>query len=245
MYKRFILDIGNSKVKGFVSQNGGLQALSHNGTEPQDALLQALADKEIRSGIVCAVGKVDDDLKKALQNAAFPLLWLDCKTPLPLTNGYGAPETLGMDRLAGAAGALAKWPGRNVLVIDAGTCITYDLLTADGTFRGGNIAPGLQMRLQTMHKGTARLPLPKDSGQWPPLTGRNTAEALLGGALWGIKAEAESYIRWLENDWENLQVVLTGGDGPKFEQKINRKGILYDGNLVAQGLDSILKYNED
>lgn len=169
------------------------------------------------------------------------VLELNSTTKLPFQVAYQTPETLGRDRLAAVAGAYALFPKAHCLVIDAGTCITYDLLNAQGIYLGGNISPGWQMRLDAMHHFTAKLPRPAASApaKW---IGDSTESALLNGALQGLLWEIEGYIRQSTADFASINVILTGGDADFFAKKLKSK-IFVNQNLVLWGLNKILNYN--
>ena len=171
----------------------------------------------------------------------FFFLQLTHHTQIPILNRYKTPETLGKDRLAAVIGAQVEFPGQNCLVIDAGTCITYDLLTADKTYHGGTIAPGIQMRLEAMHKMTAKLPLAERS-PLGPIIGTSTTTALQNGAQWGALLEAKAFIDQCEEHYGSLQVIFTGGDAGFFEKHLKRK-IFVNQHLVLTGLNKILTYN--
>ena len=132
--------------------------------------------------------------------------------------------------------------GGELLVIDSGTCITYDFLDAENHYQGGNIAPGLRLRLMAMHEHTALLPLIDGDGEAPEL-GYDTATALRSGVVWGIKYEIEGYIRRFRRKYPHVSVFLTGGDIKKL--RISTKSSIFaDDFLVPRGLNQILDYNE-
>lgn len=161
--------------------------------------------------------------------------------PIPVNNLYATPHTLGVDRIAGVCGAWQKFPESNCLIIDAGTCITYDLLDKEGNYRGGGIAPGLRMRLQAMHSFTARLPLVEVVDK-PPLIGDTTETCMQSGAINGMIEEINGIIHRYQQEFEALRVILCGGDGPFFENKL-KEPIFALPELVLSGLNSILIYN--
>jgi type III pantothenate kinase len=139
-------------------------------------------------------------------------------------------------------GAAGLFPAQNCLVLDLGTCITADFVSADGTFQGGLISPGLRMRFQAMHTFTARLPLLDqlpDAGNWPPLTARSTQEAMLSGAMNGMALELTGIIDEYTNQHADLRVIVCGGDGPLFINRL-KPGIFAVPELVLQGLNRIL-----
>lgn len=170
------------------------------------------------------------------------VLQVDANLHYPFTIEYKTPETLGQDRLAAVCGAYALHKGDNVLVIDCGTCITYDFLTTDSRYIGGNIAPGIPMRLRAMHEYTARLPL-VDPGNEMKWLGQSTSEALRAGGVSMAIMEARGLIFYLEEKYGSLRTVLTGGDAGFFENHLTGT---YEvcANLVLAGLNEILKNNE-
>jgi type III pantothenate kinase len=161
--------------------------------------------------------------------------------PLPLRILYETPHTLGMDRLAGVCGAIQLFPGQNNLVIDTGTCITYDFVDKERAFHGGGISPGLNMRFQAVHTFTAKLPLvsPKAGVE---LVGKTTETSIQSGIVNGLLAELEGTIRLYKEKFPGLQVILCGGDTGFFEKQL-KASIFASPDLVLIGLNSILIYN--
>ena len=184
----------------------------------------------------------DEPVDELRANLPFPLLKLSHDTPIPIANRYRTPETLGSDRLAAVVGASSLKPGKDLLIIDAGTCITYEVIDARGNYWGGNIAPGMQMRLKALHEFTARLPLVEAEGDVPGM-GYNTETAIRSGVLRGMKYEIEGYIKSMRAKFPHLLVFLTGGDHINFDPGI--KNIIFsDRFIVPRGLNKILDYNE-
>ncbi|MBL7859463.1 MAG: type III pantothenate kinase [Cyclobacteriaceae bacterium] len=161
--------------------------------------------------------------------------------PLPIEIQYATPQTLGVDRIAGVCGAKVIFPNNDCLVIDTGTCITYDMITKDGHFIGGGISPGLSMRFQAVHTFTTKLPLvkPKDD---VPLIGNSTESCIQSGVINGLLEEIEGIIRLYRVKFADLQVILCGGDTGFFENKL-KASIFASPELVLSGLNSILIYN--
>lgn len=160
--------------------------------------------------------------------------------PLPLSLGYGTPQTLGEDRIAAAVGAWSIYPGETSLVVDMGTAVTYDVVSADGTFTGGNIAPGVGMRLRALRSFTARLPEVGGYGD-TPLFGFDTVTAMRAGAIRGVVAEIAYYRSKLP---EGTRVVLTGGWSRRIAEFLDFP-VTVEPCLVTKGLLSILLYNEN
>lgn len=172
------------------------------------------------------------------------VLPLHAATPLPFSSAYETPQTLGNDRIALAAGALHRAPEQAVLAIDAGTCLTLDLVDAQGVYQGGLIAPGVRMRLQAMHTFTARLPLVEWNGQAEeaPLIGRSTLDCLLAGAVTAAAAELDGLLDRYRQENPGLVALLTGGDGPALAASMKNR-IFAVPHLLMEGLNKILIYN--
>ena len=161
--------------------------------------------------------------------------------PLPVNNLYATPDTLGMDRLAGVCGALELFPGSNNLVIDAGTCITYDFVDKERNYRGGSISPGLNMRFRAVHTFTAKLPLVSPE-RHVKLIGDTTQASIQSGVVNGLLAEIEGIIRLYKEKFPGLRVILCGGDAGFFENQL-KASIFASPELVLVGLNSILIHN--
>ena len=166
---------------------------------------------------------------------------LNSSLPLPIKNLYATPQTLGVDRVAGVCGARQKFPGEPCLVIDAGTCITYDFLDRDGNFLGGAISPGLMMRFQAVHTFTAKLPLVSPVEN-VILIGDTTERCIQSGVINGLTEELNGIIGRYRVEFEGLRVILCGGDA-RFFENILKGPIFAVPELVLSGLNSILNYN--
>ena len=145
--------------------------------------------------------------------------------------------------MAAVVGANEQFPGRDILVIDAGTCITYEFVDAAARYHGGNISPGLQMRFKALHQFTGRLPMVALEGRMVPM-GKDTDTAIRAGVLKGIEYEISGYVTAMKHKYPELLVFLTGGDDFSFDT--NLKSIIFaDRFLVLKGLNRILNYNND
>ena len=195
----------------------------------------------IGSVIISNVGAPDIIFEDFLKKQNLHFILLDHQTALPVKNEYDTPETLGKDRLAAVVGATVLKPASNVLVVDAGTAITYDFVDSNGIYHGGNIAAGLQMRLKALHQFTKRLPLIK-LNESQLLLGKNTHDAMLSGALNGIIFEIEGYFEALKIKYPELSIFLTGGDINYFVSKL-KSPIFVEKNLVLIGLNRIIQFN--
>jgi type III pantothenate kinase len=242
---KLVIDVGNSFVKSAVFDGSKIvERLKTTDFSVADA--SRLLDKytNIKSAILSSVRKNTIALELFLnQNLQFFLL--DGKTPLPFTNLYATPETLGKDRIAAVAGAQGLFPGKPVLVIDAGTSITYDLLTANGDYFGGGISPGLQMRFEALHTLTSKLPLVKAEPENKiDLIGNSTEKAILTGVQNGVLQEVDGIIEQYKADFPGLKIVICGGDNKYFDKYL-KNNIFAAPNLVLQGLMKILQFNEN
>jgi type III pantothenate kinase len=196
---------------------------------------------DLQAAITCAVRSVPDWLPQTLASRGIDLVDLTYQSKLPVKLLYGSPETLGRDRIAGAAGAAALHPGKPVVVVDAGTALTIDLVTADGEFIGGNISPGINMRFAALNNYTFNLPLVAPEEE-VPLLGQNTREAILAGVINGITYEIDNSINSLKNKYNDLRVILTGGDAEYLSKRL-KNTIFVSENLILLGLNIILMHN--
>ena len=186
----------------------------------------------------CNVSGNDEELARAIATLPCPAIHLKGTTEVPLNVCYKTRNTLGADRLAAVLGATTLCPATPLLVIDAGTCITYDLVDAQGNYLGGNIAPGVEMQLKALHQFTARLPKVEADGELPEV-GFNTETAIRCGVIKGATYEIEGYATRLRKEYPDLRVFLTGGSHFCFSDEFQRY-LLTDAYLVARGLNRLL-----
>jgi type III pantothenate kinase len=239
-----LIDIGNTLVKLALADSGSIERLQSINASNAGSIIEFLKTKpKTDKCIVVRSGDYPKGWQKEL-NRMFPnLIELKHSTPLPLKINYNSVETLGMDRIAAAIGATQHFPGKNLLVIDAGTAITVDFVDDQKKYLGGNIIPGMSIRFKALHEHTDRLPLVQADHNFQ-LLGTSTTEAIRAGVLNGIIFELEGYIRVLENKYPHLSVVITGGDA-EFLMKHLKSTIFIDLNLIFAGLNRILEYNAD
>jgi len=233
-----VIDYGNSAAKVGIFDH---QNLMEKHTLPSAEKLQQFLKNSVAENIVISSVKEDADLISSWAIHAHHKFILHHQLPLPVTNLYATPATLGVDRLAGVCGAQQIFPMQPCLVIDAGTCITYDFLDKDGNYHGGGISPGLTMRFQAVHTFTAKLPL-VSAKQQVPLIGNSTESCIQSGVVNGLIAEIDGIIKQYSNKFEGLRVILCGGDALFFENQL-KASIFASPELVLIGLNSILNYN--
>lgn len=239
------IDNGNTSVK--VAFFIGTELVATNRFMRRDVRLldRFISTYKPDSAIMCSTASSEASrrVEELINQRCGRVMSLTHETPMPITLGYRTPQTLGRDRIATAVGAWSIAQGGDVLVIDAGTAITYDLVTADGCFVGGNIAPGLGLRFKSLHEHTGRLPLVDADGD-TPVMGYDTQTAIRSGVLLGLLGEIRSCIATLKMSHPGLTVFLTGGDGSLLHSRLGEEGVIYQEHLAAEGLNRIYLYNE-
>ncbi|MCS5491077.1 type III pantothenate kinase [Algoriphagus limi] len=235
--KNLIIDIGNSRIKSaFFEEDELIWEKSFQELAEGKSLWEETA---FDACLISSVRWSKDELHKEL---TFPFHFLEWNTPLPITNGYSTPQTLGLDRIAAAVGAWNLAGGKAVLAIDLGSCMTFELVNPTGVYRGGAISPGLRMRARAMHEFTARLPMIELEGKPNSPIGTSTLEGMKAGVWYGIAHEMEGYIAELKQKFSDLQVFICGGDAQSFES-LAKDHIFVVPNLVLRGLNCILNHN--
>ena len=216
VFQEKVIKVTHSELVAFVEQNNPENVIFGSvGVDPQQFI------RDINSAINCVV---------ANHTLRFPV-----------DIHYKTPETLGIDRLAGVIAANYLYSGMNCLVIDLGTCITYDLIDSSGRYLGGSISPGLFLKFKALHTFTARLPF-VDAVDNPPLIGKNTNESIQSGVIVGTLSEIEGMIAKFSTDFSNFKTIICGGDAKFFESKI-KAPIFVVPELVLVGLNRILQHN--
>jgi type III pantothenate kinase len=203
-------------------------------------LISEIQQNEPERILFSSVGNSVEDFRSALQRD-IEVIDLTPDTPLPISKNYDTPQTLGADRIAAAVGAQFLYPGDDLLVIDMGTCITYDFLDKEGSFQGGAISPGVKMRFSALHTFTKRLPQLEPVPE-AELIGKSTKGAIESGVMNGMLAEIEGIIERYRHISSDLRVVVCGGDVPFFESRL-KPTIFVVPELVLIGLNRILRYN--
>ncbi|MFO7574785.1 MAG: type III pantothenate kinase [Bacteroidales bacterium] len=235
-----IIDIGNTSQKIALIENEQIVlTLRLSGFTAMEKFIGEL-EQPVNKAIISTVRDVPDSVKSMIQRVAGCLHHLTHNSSFPFSIDYQTPETLGMDRLAAIAGAYNKYADRNVLVIDAGTAITYDLLI-NGTYSGGAISPGVEIRFRALGNFTGRLPMVErnDDTDFPA---RSTSSGINCGVVNGIVYEINEYIRNFIKIYPDGLVIMTGGDSDYLAAKTATR-MTVDPDLVIRGLNFILEYN--
>jgi len=236
-----IIDTGNTLTKLALFQGREMIAFSsYPGVDTGPIIQFCESNKLIRNAILSSVKEYPPEIDLYLSQK-YNTVFFSQRTLVPVLNKYSSPETLGKDRLAGVVGAQLLFPACDTLVIDAGTAITYDIITAEGEYLGGSISPGITMRYKALHTFTSRLPL-LDYYDNAQLTGDDTSTSIHSGVLNGAIAEMEGIIQRYQLVYPDLKIILTGGDHNYFDKRLKIKTFAAP-NLVLEGLNLILDFN--
>jgi len=236
-----IVEQGNTNLKVAVFDNEHIVSFLIKDNNDTSWINDIFEQYHPQKGIMSSVIDKNDSLISSLKNQLPHFLWLDEYTPLPISIGYETKNTLGKDRIAATVGANYLQPECNILVIDAGTAITYEVVEASGIYIGGNISPGLTTRFRSLNQFTKQLPLVKEKDDVPAI-GTSTESAILAGVVNGIVYEMDGYINMLRVKYGDIFVFLTGGHSFYFERRL-KNHTFADANLVLVGLNRILEYN--
>ena len=239
-----IIDIGNSFVKVAVFKK---DALVQKELIQSKDLLKTVKElkkkyKTLNKAIISSVGKVETTIIDVLKES-FHVLVLNSQTQLRFKNLYGTPKTLGVDRMALVSASTKQFPKKNVLIVDAGTCITYDFINNKNEYFGGAISPGIRMRYQSLNNFTANLPL-LETNLPTDIIGNSTATSIHSGIITGILKEIDGVISEYKEKYPDLTVILTGGD-TKFLSKQLKSSIFANSNFLLEGLNHILQFNSN
>ncbi len=237
-----VIDVGNTLVKMAVFDRENI--IHHNTfsdiqAETINKTLEQFPD--ITGCIIGSVRKLPLGLVDNISARISPHI-LGPETKLPITHQYKTFDTLGADRIAGVVAARHLYPGKRVLLIETGTCITYDLIDESGVYHGGGISPGIHLRFAALHNFTDKLPLVEPQSD-PALIGNSTEASIQSGVINGIKAEVRGIIAEYERDYENLTIILSGGNLDYFDKNL-KNNIFAVPNIVLTGLNIILEFND-
>lgn len=236
-----VLDFGNTSKKIALFDAGKLVSVTHHPEISLEIIGDLVRDHPgITHCILSSVIHHPVSIDKYLVSN-FHTIILDSNTPVPIQNGYKTTESLGKDRLAAAVAGAKEFPGKPVLVINAGTAITYDVVDVSGKYSGGAISPGMNLRFKALHNFTGKLPLIeyKDS---VPILGEDTESSILSGVVNGIVAEMESFATQYQSHYPGLKIILSGGDLNYFVKRL-KISIFAVSHIVLSGLHQILLFN--
>lgn len=237
------IDIGNSRTKIGTFSDGKL--IETETFASVNESLGYISSTNAECAIICQVGSKSEDVVAELRKRLKSIFVFSCDCRMSLTIDYATPHTLGLDRVAAALGAWSYNPYEHTLVVDAGTALTYDLVSANGIYHGGNIAPGVSLRYKALSEHTSALPLGFQHG-CTPCFGKSTEQAIRCGVEAGVLAEL---IFWYNNaltelHTQRINVLITGGEGKIIASMCPPNiGARYVPDLVHKGLYEALSLN--
>lgn len=244
--KRFLaVDQGNSFVKLTLFVGEEKREMCRLHADAVEELFSLVDSWNPDCGAFCSVGKIDSRMVESLRLALEGrFMILSRSTKLPFSVNYDTPSSLGLDRIALAAGAVSLYPGECVAVVDAGTAVTLDLVDDTPSFLGGRIAPGIRLRLESLHNHTAALPMVSAEGE-TPVIGHSTETSIRSGVVRGLADEIKGTFNQYKEAFGCRRLVLTGGDAALLIECI-KPCIHVDHvtDLMARGLLYIYNYNE-
>jgi type III pantothenate kinase len=244
------VDIGNTRIKVAVfEENTLLERFYFSSLDLQKEMRFILNKyKNTSQVVVASVGNIPKEVFLEFESQASIHL-IGPNFTFSFKNNYSTPETLGIDRMVLANGAVLKYPNQNRLVIDAGTCITYDFIDENDNYLGGAISPGIQLRFESLHNYTAKLPLlsleslnDQDSEiEKVPLIGNSTFEAINSGVINGVINEIQGFISQYEAVYPKFIIILTGGDA-EFLAKRLKNTIFANSNFLLESLNQTFQH---
>lgn len=238
-----IIDIGNTKQKFAVVDQDTIMYLKSSSKIKITEINQIFEKYPIKKALVSNVVNNEDvkDLLMAISEKTLLVNFSEI-TNISVINTYKTPETLGNDRLAVAVGSRVVFSGENTLIIQIGTCITYDFVDKNSEYQGGSISPGMMMRLKALHHFTKKLPL-VPFREFGELIGKSTEESILSGVIQGVSSEIDGIIDKYKSTNHDLRIIMTGGGAKNFEKLLKNK-IFAIPNLVIIGLNHLLEIHE-
>ncbi len=234
------IDIGNTQTKIIVFEDTMPAFRKVTNTLSLSFIKKVIKNYSIENILLSSVVNIDKPLLNCL-NSLNGFEVLSVKTKLPIKNKYKTPSTLGNDRLANAVAGAFLFPGKNVLIVDIGTCIKFDVVNARKEYLGGSISPGMEMRFNALHHFTGKLPLIHDSSK-VFLLGKSTQEAIQSGVINGMTEEISGIVQRYKKIYKTLTVIVTGGHAERFAGEL-KFSIFAAADMVNIGLNEILRFN--
>ena len=237
------IDIGNTRIKAAVFKESTLIDVLFFDQKELISKIDFILDKfeKITTMVIASVGnlKKTDFLKYSSKITVF---YITNKDKFPFTNLYSTPETLGIDRMVLACGAVLQFPNQNRLVIDAGTCITYDFIDSNNNYLGGAISPGINLRYEALHQYTAKLPLL--SRKYPEnFIGNSTHDSIHSGVVQGVIHEIDGFIAQYKEQYAKFIIILTGGDAEFLAERL-KNTIFANSNFLLESMNQTFQYNQ-
>jgi type III pantothenate kinase len=243
-----VIDIGNTLTKVAVFDNRIISELQVFEEFNAESLQKYLDAKKIDNAIISTVDKEIGDMESIIEGYC-TYFRFNAGIPTRVINQYQSPQTLGLDRLAAVIGAEASFPSSNSLVIDAGSCITYDFIDSKKNYFGGSISPGITMRFQALSAFTDRLPLMTSDNTFTASFGTDTRTSMLAGVQFGVWSEALGFIQSYISKYPDLRIILCGGDVKFFDSRLKNSifahAVKTEPNLVLIGLNEVIYQQND
>ena len=236
------IDVGNTRIKAAVfEQNTLLEKVVFSNAELSNQVDFILKKhQKIENLVIASVGNLDMEAFSKI-NSNVKIYFITKDSQFPFHNLYETPNSLGIDRMVLAAGAVLQFPDKNRLVIDAGTCVTYDFIDAENNYLGGAISPGIRLRYESLHNYTAKLPLLTRSNP-EKLIGNSTQDSIHSGVINGLTNEIDGFIEHYQQRYANFIIILTGGDA-EFLAKRLKNTIFANSNFLLESLNQTFQYN--
>jgi len=241
---KLIIDVGNTYVKFAIFNDDDIvDKITCETNRFIFGVRKTLSNhSNVNKAIISSVGKLPKSKIATLQSLV-DLVIVNSDLNFPFTNKYSTPKTLGADRLALVCAAIKKYPNTNTLVIDAGTCVTYDFVTSNKNYLGGAISPGIRLRYKALNNLTANLPL-LDTSKPESIIGDSTENSIHSGVVCGIIKEIDGVVKEYSKKYKDLTVILTGGDTEFLSNQL-KSSIFANSNFLLEGLNYILQYNSN
>ncbi|GGD89937.1 type III pantothenate kinase [Planktosalinus lacus] len=238
-----VVDVGNTLVKMAVFSGKTIVykkiVVKNDFDKTLDLVLEEFS--EVRKAILSVVGSFSEKSTSRI-NKHFQTIYFTPESKMPFLNEYTTPKSLGVDRLALVSAAFDQFPGKNCLVIDMGTCVTYDFINSEGHYKGGAISPGINMRYKALNAFTERLPL-LDVNAPENIIGNSTQTSIHSGVVFGISFEIDGVISQYKQENKDLTVILTGGNAHFLRDRL-KNSIFANSNFLLEGLNFLLEYNQ-
>lgn len=230
----YVLDCGNTAIKVAQFKGGVLSSVSRMTTNE-------CLNFDWKKKIMVLANVADSEFCTTLKANGAEIIEINTCFISSFKTAYSSMNTLGIDRFCNVEGMAISGQKGNLLCIDIGTCVKFDLLDCNKVYQGGSISPGIDLRFKSLHDNTARLPL-EEKVAFKSLVGNSTKEAILSGVMMGVQAEIQKRIDWYQSEYADLTIFVTGGDASYFDfpQKSN---IFADENLTLKGIYSIYSNN--
>ncbi|MGC4040446.1 MAG: type III pantothenate kinase [Flavobacterium sp.] len=237
------IDVGNTRIKAAVFEQDRILEVFIFGKEELLSQVDFILKKfeKIQNLVIASVGKIEKEQFSALKNR-LGIYFITHESKFPFANLYSTPTTLGIDRMVLAAGAVTQFPKQNRLVIDAGTCITYDFIDDKDNYLGGAISPGIRLRYQSLNDYTAKLPL-LTKKEPENFIGNSTQESIHSGVINGVASEIDGFIESYKTQYAKFRIILTGGDADFLAKRL-KNTIFANSNFLLESLNQTFQYNQ-